>query len=554
MSKPKTPREVLQMLFRRKVLFLLGASFFAIVVLLAAHWFPLKYTASMTFERTNDISAGRARGAASFEEIKPSMTLRLAGATTLSEALQRDEIGLTKGFPRNGDGSLTTEGRTRLDQLVRQVQPSVKVRMTTNSDLIDVVNIEFEHSEADVAEQLPLTLFNMFRDSTINELNERLEWAMAGLKKELNAERSKRDDASEKRARFDFLHVDSMPDNPNGLRDKLNKYNQELSRVERALKQQEELLAEIKDAAQASETTTQPGEEEPDATVWIPNPELVQLNEKLKRAKEGMNSFQLRRMTPNHPEYKELERVIEILEEQIANAPEKIVQSETYINKNKVQNPQHFEITKLENAVKWLTKEKTDLISNIDDTEKLASNSLKIRQEYLALCNEETKYKDSVERLERSLAGVETDLKAEIAKRRTTLKIIQQPQKQYLPSSPKLSLVLLVALLGGLGFGGALVFLANSMDRTIGTTDEAMRHFNLTLHGAVGEIATPRDRTWRWVKLWVITPVVIVVVVTVIGLASLDIVLRLKDPGKHTEWRKDKVSFVLREVGSLTNK
>jgi len=556
MSKPKTPREVLLMLFRRKTLFLLAAAFFAIIVLWGSHWMPLKYTASATFERSSGAGENE-KDNMGFFVLKPLLYVRLAGPMVLAEALKTDEVGLTKNFPRNPDGTLTAEGQAKLEQLIRDITPNLKVNMSTNSDLIDVVIIEFTHSDPNVAEQLPTTLFNMYKESTINELQERLDVAINSMRKELAVEATKLKDANTKKTRFEIENKDFMLDKPTGLQDQTELINRELDRIERYLKDEQDSLALYQSLQNGTDDTTASGDEVAEYSM-IPNPKLDQLQDELKRAKDGLDNAKIAGMLPNHPTYQRVERTIVELEKRIAEEPKMIRDREVFRPRGRqvagTTNPLEIRLLDVRRRIESLTREQADLIERKTRINKLIDNSLKVRQDYLTLCGDVTKARESVEQLEKQLFAVEASFRAEVAKRRTTIRMVQPPQKQHLPSSPKLPIVILMALAGGLGFGGVLVFLANSVDRTIGTTDEAMRHFNLTLHGAVGEIDTPKDRSWRFFRRWVITPIVIGIVLIVIGVSCMDVMLRLKYPQKYARWQKAPVTFVMEELGGSSGK
>jgi len=560
MAKPKTPREVLLMLFRRKTLFLLAAAFFAIVVLWGSHWAPLKYTAEAKFERTNDASSiGRETGSGTYSELKPLLYVRLAGPMVLADALKKDEIGLTKNFPRNADGTLTAEGQAKLDQLVRSVSPNLRVRMDTSTDLVDVVTIEFTHSDPDVAEQLPTTLFNMYKEFTVNELHERLDVSMSSTRKELAVENTKLKDASMRKTRFEIEHKDMMPQSPTGLQDLMIQQNKELDKVERLLKDEENNLEWFQQlglgglrSGGSADGDASSEEDEVQEYSLIPNPKLETLRDEIKLYEDRLENAKVAGMKPNHPDYQRVERMISELQKKIESEPEKIREREIIRPKNKQTiGAQEVQVAVIKRRIESLKREQADMIEEIARTSKKLDNFLKVRQDYLTLCADEARCRESVDRLDKQLSSVEANFKAEVAKRRTMLRMVQPPQKQYLPSSPKLSMILIMALAGGLGVGGVLVFLANSVDRTIGTTDEAMRYFDLTLHGAVGEIDTPADRSWRFVKRWVITPIVIVIVLIVIGVSCMDVVLRLKYPQRYIQWQKEPVTFVMEELGEI---
>ena len=67
---------------------------------------------------------------------------------------------------------------------------------------------------------------------------------------------------------------------------------------------------------------------------------------------------------------------------------------------------------------------------------------------------------------------------------------------------------LLAAIVGGLAFGAGLVFLANLLDRSVSTTEEAVHHFDLPVHGVIAEIVTARQQWVRRTKVWTIGPAV----------------------------------------------
>ena len=142
------------------------------------------------------------------------------------------------------------------------------------------------------------------------------------------------------------------------------------------------------------------------------------------------------------------------------------------------------------------------------------------------------------------LTGVQMALEAEVAKRRTHLEAVQLAEKQFRPSSPKLLYVLGLALAGGLAFGGAVVFLSNTLDRSISATQDAAKHFNLPVCGVIDEIVTPGERLWGNVRRFIAEPAIALILVGVIGVAGLNIALWLHYPEEHKQWQEDPTAFV----------
>lgn len=126
--------------------------------------------------------------------------------------------------------------------------------------------------------------------------------------------------------------------------------------------------------------------------------------------------------------------------------------------------------------------------------QNIMNNYGPVRQEYLGMIKEVTDQQAEVDRWQKRRTEVQMALAAEAAKHRTHLTQVELAQEQFKPSSPKLLYVLALAIVGGLAFGGGLVFLTNTVDRSITTTEEATAHFGLPVLGSIGEIMTAPQR------------------------------------------------------------
>ena len=165
-----------------------------------------------------------------------------------------------------------------------------------------------------------------------------------------------------------------------------------------------------------------------------------------------------------------------------------------------------------------------------------------------------TEQQAEVDRWQKRCTEVQMALAAEAAKHRTHLSQVELAQEQFHPSSPKLLYVLLLAVVGGLAFGGGLVFLINTVDRSIATTEEAADYFALPVLGTIGEITTPKQQARRKVLRWGLGPVIVFIVVLAIGIAALNIWLWLDSRDQYNEWKSSPVRFVTAGIGSLLSK
>jgi uncharacterized protein involved in exopolysaccharide biosynthesis len=188
-----------------------------------------------------------------------------------------------------------------------------------------------------------------------------------------------------------------------------------------------------------------------------------------------------------------------------------------------------------------------------DGLTKVLEEYVPKRQEYVEIVKKVTDQQAEVNRWQTRLTDVQMALAAEAAKYRTHLKQVELAQEQFKPSSPKLVYVLLLALVGGLAFGSGLVFLVNTVDRSVSTTEEAVDCFGLPILGIVGEIVTPKQKTRRKMIRWGLGPVAALLVVAAIGVAAMTITLWLNDREKFEDWKHAPASFVWNEVTGNLN-
>ena len=89
-----------------------------------------------------------------------------------------------------------------------------------------------------------------------------------------------------------------------------------------------------------------------------------------------------------------------------------------------------------------------------------------------------------------------------------------------------------------------LVFLVNSLDRSITTPEEAAREFDVPVQGVIGEITTPGQSAARWMRKWVGWPVIGSLILLTVAVCAFNVVLWLQYPNKHERWKDDPIAFL----------
>ncbi len=533
-------RDILRMVFRRRWLFLLGASLFATLALLGAHHLPVQYTGSTKFERRSDPASeqGLEKGSQSFETIKLTLNQELAGQKAIERVI--DELGMTRGLPRDSDGQLTSQGLRARQELAESIRQAVTIRWEVRSQSVDLVSVTVTHPNADLAQKIPDTLVKNYINLVGERMRQRLTASRDFLQAQVRDAEQRVKEYTDRRISFETRHAGMMPESPGALQAQIQRITSDIDTLRRQQSMAEQTLARLGSMQQTATAPTS----QPVQVIRGPNPELARLQQQLRQTRDSLAvSASVGHMTESHPTVMTLKSRIEQLEQQIAETPEESV-LQTIYGSGAASDSIAADMAAAQADYDTSTRELERIEARLDALQVLMANFAPIRQEYLSIVdslNKETKEAD----LWRSrLTNVQMSLAAEMASRRTHLDAVEAAQKQYRPSSPGLMVVLAFAFVGGLGFGGALVFLSNVLDRTLATPEDAREQFNVPVFGVIGEITTRHQRRMRRLRRWLLGPAIASVVLVALGLSSLSMMLWLRHPEKYARWRTAPVSFV----------
>ena len=535
-KRKPTPREILRVVFRRRRMFVLGAAAFALAALVAAQRWPLEYTGTTIFERRQDPALEEKIG--SFEKVKLTLHHELVGRTAMEQAVK--ELDLTRRMHRGPDGELTLEGQMNEQELVKRLMDKTQVEWSVRTEYVDLLSVSFTDEDPDLAEEMPNTLVRNYITRVSEQMVARLDASRDFLQKQVSNVDGRLTEATRQRIEFEAQHGGMLPDSPGALEERMQQMSTDMDTIRRqgaVAKQKLERLKALAEAAAAA-----PGE--PIQIVKGPNPELDRLKKDLRTFKDDLaNAMILRHMTEKHPTVQTLHKKIEEIEKEIEETPEETVIQKVYGSEGPGDGLA-MALAAARSEVEMADKELERLQGRLNAVQLLVANYAPVRQQYLELSTKVGELEAEKKSWQDRLTGVQMALEAEVAKRRTHLSAVQMAEKQFRPSSPKLLYVLGFALAGGLAFGGAVVFLSNTLDRSISATQNAAKYFNLPVCGVIDEIVTPRERLWRNVRRGVVEPTIALILVGVIGVASLNIALWLHYPEEHKQWQEDPTAFV----------
>ncbi|MFW5869928.1 MAG: GumC family protein [Planctomycetota bacterium] len=547
----KTPRDILRVVFRRRRLFLLSASLFIIIALIVGHYWPVKYTGATKFERRSDPAMEEARGrggSQSFETIKLTLGHELAGQRAVERAFE--ELGLARGLPHDGEGHLTKAGRQQKQEKVRELMEKVSVSWDVRSENVDLVSVSVTHSDPSLAQQLPDTLVKNYISLVSRRIRESLTASRDFLLDQVQDAEDRVKELTDRKINFETKHAGTMPESPGALQERIQQISSDIDTLRRSQKMAKQTLARLGALKDKKEPTTQPSaEEQPREVIRGPNPELKRLQLQLTEAEEQLNHLlTVNHMTEKHPTVLSLKGRIEQLEKQISETPEEIVIQRIFGDGPRGDDGYAAAVAAAKSDFETATSELVRQEARLDSLQALMANFAPIRQEYLAIVDNLDKAQTEADTWRKRLTGVEMKLAAEVAKRRTHLDAVEAAQPQFRPSSPKPMMVIGVAFIGGLGFAAALVFLANMLDRTLSTPEEVQESFGVPVCGVIGEIKTTRERITGGVGSFVVTPILGLVIIVAIGVATFSLTLWLKQPENYKQWRAAPIPYIQQVV------
>lgn len=561
-SDKKTPRDLLRVVFRRRRLFLIGASLFSIAALSGAHFFPpVKFTGETIFERRSDVAAGRTleRGSESFETIKLTLQHELAGRDAVESVAE--EVGLMKGLAHDLQGQLTRGGEMAKQEILRELMKDVKVTWEVRSENKDLISVAVTHRDPKLAQLIPNTLVKNYIHQVSEQTIHRLTASRDFLLKQVRGGKTRLMEERNKRIDFETKHAGMMPETPGALQERIEQFTSKIETLRRQQRIAKQTLARLKALRQPTTApatgpaTTAPttATSQPIRVVLGPNPELNRLKSQLLDYEQQLDTaLTFRHMSERHPTVKTLRQKIAQLKQQIRETPEEVVLEKHFgTGRDGESFVAQAAAAAAQSDLETTTRDIERLQKRLEGDLALMANFAPVRREWEEIVDKIQKEEAELQRWQSRLTGVEMDLAAEAAKRRTHLNAVQAAQEQIRPSSPSLWIVLGFALVGGLGFGGGLVFLANAMDRSVRAPQDVSEYFDVPVHGVISEIVARRQCISRWLRRWTLGTIATVAILAGLSISGLSIVLWLRYPDDYRAWRDAPVEFVVRAAEDL---
>ncbi|MEX2216613.1 MAG: hypothetical protein WD768_21040 [Phycisphaeraceae bacterium] len=536
--KPTNLNEWLGIVLRHKKKFFYPAITVMIVFIWASQYMAREYWAEAKFQRRSDSNSADSNVVPdTYRRIQQMMQYNFKGRPAIVQLIK--DLNLDQGpkYPRMEDNELTLDGKRAYNELIAELTNSVRVSHQVNSEQVELISVSFTHMDRELTPKVPDKLVENYLRQVRKELDETLLEQKKFFDNEVTRYGRKVQELEQNRQRFMVKEGGIEPDDPMNVHTKLKDMKESREEKRAAYEKAKGGLTELIKWEQ----------EQPDfieSKKQSENEQLKVLKETESRLAELLDYhlYELRR-TEEHPAVKDTRRRLNKVRADIAafSGPDKVdIEEVPNVEKLQAQKEIREQVGKLEASEKELVK----LDEQIERYEVLNRNFFVVRNEYLKITRELEDSQDQLKFWTENLQKTQLSLTFAVSEKGMRLSIMQRAIDPDKPSSPALSKILAMALMLGLATGGLMIILAELLDHSYRSVEQAIDEIKLPVLGAVNEIVSPAAATRRKILGWGVFPLVTTVLALLLGGVFYLTYLSLEYPDKYNALRKSPVEFI----------
>ncbi len=521
------------------------ALFVMIVAAVASFWWPRSYKAEAKFQRRMDLTvmeAGTSTIDRNLQPIRRALQEDLRGRKSIDQLIDdliASDAHVSKQwqFPHAPDGALTKEGQFKKQDLIRDIQKRLNVSYQVRSNEIDQIVVAYTDPDRVLAPKVTNRLIENYIKNTRDQLNGMLLKAQRFFKSEVDRYTTQTRELERKKLRMELDHPGLADDDPSGVRAKLENLQRKRDRLD------EELLV-LKHKLQALLTFVKNQPEMIPRTTTIENPERKKLIDRRDNLAESLDfSINELKRRETHPDVINLRRRIAEINERLAKMDVEIA-GDAVLEPNLQRLEAEQKVRELAAEVTAKESQRQDTSNMVEQLEIQDRNFFPVRKEYVDIS---TKLKDADRQLKfwrDNLRKTTVALTAEVGYRGVHLDFIQHAPELERPSKPTLLIITAIACAAGVVCALGIIALAELMDRSFRSVEQAVDDLKLPVLGAVNEIVTPGRALRRKVIGWGVIPALMVGMLIILGAAFLSVYISLDQPYKFDQFKRNPVSFI----------
>jgi len=537
--KPANLNEWFGIILRHKKKFFYPTVVVMIGFIFSSQWWPREYSAEAKFQRRSDFNSNAGSGTSAlgdaYGRIRALMHYNFKGRPAIEQLIT--DLSLTKGFGRSVDGELTSDGKIQYNDLINRLTNSINIGTQVASEQIDLLSVSFTDTDRTLVPQVCNQLVENYIRKVRTEMDDTLLEQKKFFDQEVARYRRKVSDLEGARLRFTINQGGVNPDDPMVIYNKLAEVKGDRERRK----------AELDKAKASLEALIKWETEEPDFVQnrkTTENEELMALKETLKALQAALdeNLFGFRR-TEAHPAVKDLLRRIADKKKELAEfAGGDKVEVEEVPNVEKIAAKKDIATKTAE--LQAMEKGMEELTADIERFEVYNRNFFQVRNEYLKIERELSESTEQLKFWDDSLRRTQMALALSVGDRGLRLSFVQRAPELGKPSSPTLFKILAGALALGLAVGTLMIVLAELLDHSYRSVEQAIEEIKLPVLGAINEIVSPSAAMRRKIFGWGVFPAVTMGLLLVLGGVFFMTYLSLELPHKYDAFKANPVRFI----------
>jgi uncharacterized protein involved in exopolysaccharide biosynthesis len=540
--KPSNLRDWLALVLRHRKKAFFPACLITIVVLVAGLSFPKEYNAESKFQGQNDLiaaSTGSSLMADQLQRMRTQVSEEFRGRAAIVQLI--DDLALRSRLKIPQDqktGELTAEGQLAFNDLIQKLRSRILVYSQAQTDTVDQYVVSYTDDDKELVPKVANQLVENYIRRTREQLDEMLLTTKSFFEKEKSRWDGRVIEVEQKKMRFEMDNRGMLPDDPAGvqkLRDDARKLKASKAEELKNLKDRQAGLEKFINDPKQPDLIEKEG--------MVPNPAMIDLRARLKQAEAEYDAHKQLGRKDNHPLVQAAVKRINDLKDQIAKTPEQIkAVTGTEVNMPKVEARK--ELRFLLERIPSVAEELRIVTADVDHYDAIDSNFYRIRNEYVQMKNdledarEQRKFWD--DNLRRTTIAISVDLQ----QKGMRLTVIQRAPDQIRPSKPNSMFILGVALAAGLGTAGIMILLAELLDRSFHSVEQAVDDLKLPVLGAVNEIVTPAVALRRRILGLGVVPAFTLLLLAALAISYYLLDLNLHRPQQYDELVRNPKSFI----------
>jgi len=492
------------------------------VVLAGSLFLPRKYRAEATFDRRTDVVLNEIMTHTAFDNYKnprQSLSQEIAGGPAIDRVIEELRPYVESRVKAGGP-------RVNLNELRADLSRKVIVRFDIATPGHERIRISYTGEDPAFSRLAVNLMASNYIEHAREQIDENLAEAGTFFEGEVKSSRAQIEQLENEKLTYEIKYASLLPNRRYGIHEIQTDIEQHLTDIGQMRDAAKLKVESIRQTLEATPETIQ-------SFVKERNPELLRAGRKLvEMERQYRHLVNVQKMTDRHPDLVDLREQILTVRNQMDQMDEEVVTQKRFD-----KNPKHAE---LELSLATAESEHAALIqqheatqTKLEETNEATADLFPIRAGYRKISREIERLQREVTFWEEKLRRIQMAETAESGNRGIQMTFVRPCPKLFMPVSPDVTQILIIAIGLGLMAGAVSLLFAHRMDETAHDGESLAKSLDMCLLGSVSEIITSRQRRVRWLKQAVIFPVNAAAMIAVLVVLVTMLYTSLRSPSAY---------------------